>query len=479
MSTSHRYLCIHGHFYQPPREDPFTHAMPSEIGAGPYHDFNEKITYECYRPNAVEQNFEHINFNIGPTLASWMARYARDVYSTIVEADRLYAARFGIGNAIAQAYNHTILPLATTRDKRTQIIWGITDFKRRYGRMPLGMWCGETAIDLETLSLMAEEGIQFTILAPWQAAYGVDNTEPYWVNLPNGRRIAAFFYNGPVSGDVSFNDGVTLNADAFAAGYLPNYLNWDKDHRREDQLLLVSTDGELYGHHKPFRDLFLRHLVQHSAPAFGYEVVTLGRYLELRPPRYDVKIYAPSAWSCAHGVARWSDGCNCTEGDPSWKPALLHALRRLARHIDQIFEEYTASTLADPWEARDHFIEWRNGWIASDVFWAQYGHKGHKPGKESLAVRTWHLLEAQYCTQASFTSCGWFFEDLDRIEPRIVLNYARCAISHIWQALHINLQQEFLQDLASARSWRSHLSGEQIYLQLPAVPNRDLLPLTA
>ncbi len=450
--------------------------MPSEVGAGPYHDFNEKITHECYRPNAEIGNFNAINFNIGPTLASWMARYARDVYTMILDADHAYQEQWGVGNAMAQAYNHTILPLANTRDKRTQIIWGIQDFQHRYGRMPLGMWCGETAIDLETLTLMEEQGITFTILAPWQAAHGIDPSEPYWVNLPNGRRIAAFFYNGPVSGDVSFNDGVTNNADAFVAAYLPNYLNWEKVHRNEDQLLVVSTDGELYGHHKPFRDLFLSHLVQHSAPAFGFEIVTLGRYLQMHPPRYDVEINAPSAWSCAHGVARWSTGCDCTEGDASWKPAMLQAIRQLAARVDQLFEEHSSPALADPWAARDHYIEWRNGWISSASFWSRFGRNNRKPARESQAVRAWHLLEAEYCMQAAYTSCGWFFEDLDRIEPRIDLNSGRCAISHIWQALHINLQSNFLTDLEAARSWRSHLTGAQIYRRLPPVPQPDLLP---
>ena len=476
MSTSHRYLCIHGHFYQPPREDPFTHVMPSEIGAGPYHDFNEKITHECYRPNMQAHNFEAISFNIGPTLASWMARQARDVYTGIVEADKSYTRRFGTGNAIAQAYNHTILPLASRRDKQTQIIWGISDFQHRYGRFPAGMWCGETAIDMETLSLLEAQGLRYTILAPWQAAQGVDVTEPYWVKLPNGNRFAVFFYQGPISGDVSFNDSVTTNADAFAAAYLPNFLNWEKANRGDDQILTISTDGELYGHHKPFRDLFLAHLVRHSAPAFGYEVITPERFLDLRPPRHDVLINAPSAWSCAHGVARWSTGCDCTDGDHAWKPIMLQAIRNLAHNIDQHFEHQGSLTLADPWEARDHFLEWRNGWISSQAFWSSYGRNGRKPGKESLAVRTWHLLEAEYCMQAAYTSCGWFFEDLDRIEPRIDLNSARCAISHIWQALHIDLQQGFLQDLENAHAWRSRLTGPEIYQQLPRVPSPDLLP---
>ena len=474
----HRHLCLHGHFYQPPRENPFTHLVPDEMGAGPYRNFNEKITTECYRPNAEIGNFERISFDFGPTLAAWLARYAQDVYLRIIEADQIHRARHGVGNAIAHAYNHTILPLANHRDKQTQIAWGITDFRYRFGTAPQGMWLAETGVDMETLELLADQGIEFTVLAPWQSAHGVDTTEPYWVDLRDGRRMVVFFYNGPISGDVSFNSDISANADHFAGPYLSQFVHWDKDQRNEDQLLLVATDGELYGHHKPFRDLFLSHLTQHSAPAFGYEVTSLPRYLRDHPPTYTTELNVPSAWSCAHGVARWSDGCNCTDGDSSWKPLLLAALRKLAAQVDTLFERHASATLTDPWEARNHFIEWRNGWVTPAAFWAQHGRHGRKPGKEALAVRTWHLLEAEYCLQASFTSCGWFFEDLDRIEPRIDINYARCAISHIWQALRVDLQTDFLADLALAQSWRRTIAGDFIYRTLPPVAADALPPLT-
>jgi hypothetical protein len=471
----HRHLCLHGHFYQPPREDPFTHLVPDEPGAGPYRNFNEKITVECYRPNAEIGNFGRISFDFGPTLAAWVARYAQDVYLRIIESDQIHRERFGVGNAIAHAYNHTILPLATRRDKATQIAWGISDYRHRFGADPEGMWLAETAVDMETLDLLAEQGIQFTVLAPWQSAHGIDTTEPYWVDLPSGRRIIVFFYHGQMSGDVSFNDDVTSNADAFAAPYLSRHVNWEKEHRGEDQLLLIATDGELYGHHKPFRDLFLAHLSQHSAQAFGYEVTSLPRYLRDHPPTRTAEINAPSAWSCAHGVARWRAGCDCTEGDASWKAPFYDALRHLSDRVDVLFERHAAATLSDPWAARDHFIEWRNGWTTPGAFWAQHGRFGRKPGKEHLAARTWHLLEAEYCMQASFTSCGWFFEDLDRIEPRNDINYARCAISHIWRALRVDLQSDFVRDLARSQSWRRPISGDMIYRALPPVAP-DFLP---
>lgn len=472
----HRQLCVHGHFYQPPREDPFTHLVPDESGASPYHNFNEKITTECYRANAEVGNFETMSFDMGPTLAMWLARHAPDVYLRIIESDRLYRKRYGIGNALAHAYNHTILPLANSRDKRTQIIWGLTDFRHRFGHAPQGMWLAETAVDMEALEILAEQGIEFTVLAPWQAAEGIDTTEPYWVNLSSGRRIAVFFYNGPLSGDVSFRDDATANADAFIAGWLPGQVNWEKEQRGEDQLVVIATDGELYGHHKPFRDRFLTHLMRHSAPAFGYEMMTLGRYLRMHPPTRSVQLHVPSAWSCFHGVARWSTGCDCTEGDSSWKPALRHAIDQLATRVNTLFEQKAAATLRDPWAARDGYLAWRNGWMTADAFWAQHGRNGRKPRREALAVRTWHMLEAQYCLQAAYTSCGWFFEDLDRIEPRNDINEARCAISHMWQALHVDLQRDFVADLAAAHSWRTPMTGAMIYQQLPLPPNADLLP---
>jgi alpha-amylase/alpha-mannosidase (GH57 family) len=217
-----RALCIHGHFYQPPREDPLTGAVPEEIGAAPYRNWNERIHAECYRANAELGNFERISFNVGPTLFDWMAQHDPDTSRKIVEQDRANVRQFGVGNAIAQAYNHAIMPLATSADKRTQVAWGIADFTHRFGRKPQGMWLPETAVDIETLTIMAEQGITFTLLAPWQAdAESIDPTEPYLVRLPGGRSIAVFFYHQGLSGRVSFDPALTSNADAFAFHDLP------------------------------------------------------------------------------------------------------------------------------------------------------------------------------------------------------------------------------------------------------------------
>jgi len=469
------YLCLYGHFYQPPREDPFSGELPVEPGATPFANHNEKITSECYRPNAKAGNFEAISYDLGPTLASWLENAHPDIYQQIIDADRQHMLRYGVGNALAQAYNHTILPLATSRDKLTQIVWGLRDFRQRYGHDAHGMWLAETAMDLESLDLLAQCGITYTVLAPWQAATPIDPTEPYIVPLFDGRSITVFFYNAPLSGGVSFDWTTTSNADLFAADYLPGHLVQSKRAAEEAQLILIATDGELYGHHKPWRDKFLTHLISRGAPSYGFEVCTLERYVLMHPATKEVQLHAPSAWSCGHGVARWDTGCECTEGDSSWKGALRHALNQLAERGDQLFEQYGGETLSDPWAARNGYLALRNGWETAENFWVQYGKHQRPPGDAQLTQRTLLLLEAQYYQQYSFTSCGFFFEDLDRIEPRNAIAFARRAISLTWQALGIDLQQSFVDDLRAAKSWRTHLTGADLYCQLPVV-RRNLLP---
>ncbi len=465
------YLCLHGHFYQPPREDPFTGQIPIESTATPYANWNEKITAECYKPNAEAGNFDVINFDLGPTLASWLEEAHPDVYARIIEADRKHVQRYGVGNAMAQAYNHTILPLASSRDKRTQILWGLSDFRRRYGREATGMWLAETAVDMETLDLLAQFGITYTVLAPWQAAEPVDTTEPYILPLRDGRSMTIFFFNAPLSGGVSFDWNTTSNADLFAASYLPRHLEQGKRDAGKSQLILIATDGELYGHHKPWRDKFLTHLVTTGAPAYGFEICTLEQYMRLHPATKEVTLRLPSAWSCGHGVARWDTGCECTEGDSSWKGELNRALHNLAKRGDQLFEQYAGEALRDPWAARDDFLPVLNGWEPVDKFWARHGKTDHP----LLIQRALLLLEAQYYQQCSFTSCGFFFEDLDRIEPRNDIAFARRSISLAWQAINVDLQTDFINDLRTVHSWRTPgLTGADVYRQLPIVRPEQL-----
>jgi hypothetical protein len=470
------YLCLHGHFYQPPRENPFTNQILPEPAATPFANFNEKITSECYAPNAEAGNFDALNFDLGPTLATWLEQAHPAVLQRIIEADRRHVARYGVGNAMAQAYNHTILPLATTRDKHTQVAWGLSDFRQRYGRAATGMWLAETAVDLESLDIMAQHGIAYTVLAPWQAATPIDPSEPYRVRLFDGRSITVFFYNAPLSGGVSFDWNTTSNADLFAGNYLPDQLVQSKREAGQPQLILIATDGELYGHHRPWRDKFLSHLINIGAPASGFKVCTLEHYLSMYPATQEVELRLPSAWSCSHGIARWDHGCECTEGDSSWKGTLRHALNNLAARGDQLFEQYAAETLADPWAARDAYLPVRNGWESAESFWQQFG-KNSEPPAEHLGWRTMQLLEAQYYQQYSFTSCGFFFEDLDRIEPRNDIGFARRAISLYWLALGVDLQQDFVRDLRAPKSWHTSLRGDELYRQLPVVEKRLLPPL--
>ncbi|MBV8822306.1 MAG: DUF3536 domain-containing protein [Ktedonobacteraceae bacterium] len=471
------YLCLHGHFYQPPREEPFSAAIPHEPGATPYPNFNEKITAECYRPNAMAGNFDAISFDLGPTLASWLEQAHPDVYRRIIAADQIHMLRYGVGNALAQAYNHTILPLATPRDKLTQIRWGLSDFRHRYDRDAHGMWLAETAVDIETLDLLAQCGVTYVVLAPWQTATPIDPTEPYIIPLYSGRSITAFFYNAPLSGGVSFDWDTTNDANVFAASYLPDHLVHDKRVAGQAQLLLIATDGELYGHHKPWRDKFLTHLVRHGAPNYGFEVCTLERYMIMHPPTKEARLRVPSAWSCAHGIARWDIGCECTEGDSSWKSTLRQALTNLARRGDALFEKYTRRFLRDPWAARDDYLSLRNGWQSPKSFWARHGRYGRQPLNKQVGRRVLLLLEAQYYQQYSFTSCGFFFEDLDRIEPRNNIAFARRAISLTWQALGVDLQRDFLNDLQATKSSRTGVSGADLYRQLPVVEHKLLPPL--
>ena len=335
------------------------------------------------------------------------------------------------------------------------------------------MWLAETAVDLETLDVLAQYGITYTVLAPWQAASSIDPSEPYRVRLFNGRSITVFFYNAPLSGGVSFDWNTTSNADLFAANYLPDQLQGSKREAGQPQLILIATDGELYGHHRPWRDKFLSHLINIGAPAYGFEICTLERYMQLYPATREVELRLPSAWSCNHGIARWDGGCDCTEGDSSWKGALRLALNNLARRGDLLFEEYASKLLTDPWAARDAYLPVRNGWEPVESFWTRFGKE--QPADEFLAQHTLQLLEAQYYQQYSFTSCGFFFEDLDRIEPRNDIAFARRAISLYWQALGVDLQVDFLRDLRAAKSWRTLLTGADMYRQLPAVA-ADLLP---
>lgn len=448
------YLAVHGHFYQPPREDPFTGRLPHEPGAEPYRNFNEKIAAECYGPNAELGNFSRISFDLGPTLASWLERYTPNTYASIVQQERAYLERYGHTNALAQVYSHAIMPLATAHEKRIQVAWGIADFRHRFGHAPEGMWLAETAADTATLGTLLDHGVRFTILAPWQAREAVDPSEPYWVRLADGRRIAAFFYNGELSGRVSFDASFTTNADIFGLQDLPRHVNRERFTRGEPQLILIATDGELYGHHQVYRDKFLAHLLDVSAVSRGFEVTTLGRYLAIRPPRREVRLAEATSWSCHHGVERWRGICECTDGTGEWKWHLRQALTLLAARIDTLYEQAARNLLSDPWTAEEEYIWVRLGAATRDDFWARHARRPRLGRRRAFA-----LLEAQYYRHLMFASCAWFFEDLDRIEPRNAIGYGLRALREAERVHKVDLLSAYASDLRSARSWRTGRTG--------------------
>jgi hypothetical protein len=454
--TGDRYLTVHGHFYQPPREDPWTGKIPHEAGAEPYNNFNEKIAEECYRPNAAVGNLDVMSFNFGPTLLRWLESYAQDTYRRIIGADLWNIDSFGLGNGIAQAYNHAILPLATRRDKRTQVAWGIADFRHRFGRHPQGMWLPEMAVDYETLKVLAESGIQFTLLCPSQCTGEPDTTHPHWIRLDGGQRVVVFFRNPDLSNTISFRPHATENATSFADGYLAQALAGGN----EAPLLLLALDGETFGHHQPLRQYFLQALLYVEAPRLGYAVGSLPRYLWDHPPRDEVSLRENTSWSCGHGLDRWSKGCACTPGESEWKGTLRRALDQLAEDLDGLYEEAFHRRSLDPWIVRDRYIEVILGQVKAADFLRQWAGGGLTQEEEGQLL---DLLAVQPSRQAMFTSCGWFFEDLDRLETRYVLSHAARAITLSARATGVSLMDAFRRSLAPARSWMTDQTGDEIF----------------
>jgi hypothetical protein len=454
-------FCIHGHFYQPPREDPITGIIPAEPGASPYKNWNERIHAECYQPNAQLGNFEHLSFNVGPTLFSWMASHDPVTYRQILAQDHANIIRHGVGNAMAQAYNHTILPLASASDKVIQVAWGIADFKHRFGRNPQGMWLPETAVDWETLEVLAHYGIQFTILAPWQAeTEELDPTEPYRVALPNGHSIVVFFYQQELSADISFNSGATADADQFALYSLLNSYNREKERIGEPQLLLLASDGELYGHHKPFRERFLAHLLDGASAEAGLTSTFPALWLKSNPPRRTTKVRDDTSWSCHHGVLRWKDSCACTSMDANWKAKLRRALDRLAAALDAVYFEAVYPYVSKPRVLRERYIQVILGEVTAEQL--INGMAGRTLTSEQI-LRISLLLESQKERQRMFTSCGWFFDDFDRIEPRNNLAYAAQAVRLVRIATGEDLAPHFVADLQKVTSPRTGLRADQVF----------------
>ncbi len=461
------YLSVHGHFYQPPRENPFTELIPQEVGAEPFHDWNERISFECYEPMAALDNFDRMSFNVGPTLASWLEKARPNAYERILESDRKNINENGVGNAIAQAYNHTILPLANRRDKITQIKWGLADFKHRFGRDSEGLWLAECTVDLETLDALTECGVKFVILAEWQALRReVDTSQPYIVRTPNGRSIIVFFFNGALSW--SIHNATLTDADVFARYSLPLTVSRPKNTRQEDQFVLSATDGEYYGHHLKGRAHFLNDLLYKYASAYGWKIGYPGLYLRDHAPLDEMRIAERTAWSCFHGLARWESRCQCEREDfeaatPEWKGPLRRALDHLAAQLDTAYEQGVAGLLSDPWATRNRYSEVLLGTITPTEFVRREIGREVEPAEISRVEK---LLRAQFMGQWMYTSCGWFFEDLSRIEPKNDIAYAARAIDYIKQAGGPDLESAFLADLSEAQSWRVGKNGAQLYEEI-------------
>lgn len=454
-----RYLCIHAHFYQPPREDPFTGIIPTESGAEPYPNWNERIHAECYQPNAELGNFGRISFNIGPTLLEWMHEAHPTTCQAIFAQDQGVVQKYGAGSAMAQAYNHTILPLATRADKVTQVYWGMVEFEKRFGRKPLGMWLPETAVDIETLTVLSELGIQYTILAPWQVeASPPELSEAYQVALPNHKTMAVFFFHQGLSTGISFEPSLTHNADLFAKELMHNYPSL-KGSKGQAQLLVIASDGELYGHHQKFRDHFLAHLVNGASAHQGVEITFPAVWLKDHPPRQAIQIRENTSWSCLHGVVRWMGQCDCTPGDGRWKIYFRQALNRMAAELDLIYADLVWPLGMDPWKLRNAYIEVILGLTSAEALIRRMFFKSLTTEQvRRIAL----LLQAQYERQKMFTSCGWYHDDFARIEPRNNLAYAARAIWLVRQATGIELAAQLTNDLRFVVSHRTGLRGDTV-----------------
>src|SRR5215831_4743208 len=500
------YICIHNHFYQPPRENPWLEAIEQQDSAYPYHDWNERVTAQCYAPNAaarvldgetritdIVNNYCLISFDFGPTLLSWLEVSAPQVYRSILEADRESRERFsGHGSALGQAYNHIIMPLANTRDKRTQVIWGIRDFEHRFGRKPEGMWLPETAVDLESLEILAEQGIKFTILAPRQAKRvrkigsrnwrdisndRIDPTMVYRLRLPSRRSINLFFYDGPISRAVAF-EGLLDNGERFAQRLLGAF----SEERTWPELVHIASDGETYGHHHLRGEMALIYALEYIISKQLADITNYSEYLERHPPTHEVEIFENSSWSCVHGVERWRANCGCNAGHPgsqNWRGPLRVALDWLRDTLAPRFEERAREFLKDPWAARDDYISVVLDRSAKNLA-AFLSRHATRDLAEPERVITLKLLEMQRHLMLMYTSCGWFFDELSGLETVQVIQYACRAVQLSQEVLGNHVESDFLEALSRAKSnIPEHQDGALIYLKFARTAAVDLEKLAA
>ena len=503
-----RYVCVHGHFYQPPRENPSLEAIELQDSAYPYHDWNERITEECYAPNAVSRlldsqqrimkltnNYSTMSFNFGPTLLSWLQANSPSVYQAILEADRISRQTFsGHGSALAQAYNHVIMPLANYRDKVTQVRWGIKDFEHRFGRRPKGMWLPETAVDTETLGVLAAHGIKFTILAPrqarrvrqrgarsWKDVSGgrIDPSRAYLCRLPSRQSINLFFYDGPISQAVAF-EGVLNDGGRFAERLLSGF----SAERSWPQLVHIATDGESYGHHHRHGEMALTYALHHIQSNELAELTNYAQYLQRHPPDHFVEVFDNTSWSCVHGVERWRSNCGCNSGghgewNQEWRAPLRAALDWLRDTVAGRYVEKAASLLKDPWEARDQYIEVILDRSPKNVdrFFSEHASRPLDDREKITALK---LLELQRHALLMYTSCGWFFDEISGIETVQVIHYAGRVVQLAQELFGGPIESDLLERLKSAKSnIPEHGDGAQIYEKWVRPANVDMTKLAA
>lgn len=488
-----KYVCIHGHFYQPPRESAWLEVIELQESAAPFHDWNERINFECYARNTaaringerdairkIVNNYAQMSFNFGPTLLSWLETADPTTYHAILDADRQSWSRFGgHGNALAQAYNHTILPLANERDKVTQVKWGIADFRQRFGRKPEGMWLPEAAVDTPTLEVLAAHGIQFTVLAPRQAKAfrkigtaewtplpheNVDTRRAYACNLPSGKSINLFFYDGNIAKDVAFQG--LLNSGAAFGQRMASVFDDDE----VPQFSHIATDGESYGHHHEWGEMALAFCLDFVENKTTAKLTNYGQFLEMHPPIYEVQIHENSSWSCAHGVERWRSDCGCNTGgeahwNQAWRGPLRVALDWLRDELTSEFELSANQWLKDIWEARNAYISiiLNRSQDNVDAFIKRHAKRElHKEERINLL----RLLEIQRQCQLMYTSCAWFFSEVSGIETSQVLQYALRATYHHYNATGVSLAPQFLERLERVPSNRYQNAAESFQVNV-------------
>ncbi len=488
------FLAIHGHFYQPPRENPWLEAVELQPSALPCHDWNERVNNECYAPNSVSKvvnnknevmsivnNYEYMSFNFGPTLLSWMEEFAPTAYERIIKADiKSVEDHNGHGNAIAQVYNHMIMPLANELDKQTQVKWGIKDFEYRFGRKPEGMWLAETAVDDDTLRVLEENGIKFTILSPFQAkcvkkidennwqdvSWG--NIDParsyrYYIKSAPGKFIDLFFYDGAISKSVAFDELLT-DGNKFLKR-LQDGISYDRNY---PQLVNIATDGESYGHHTKFGDMALAFVMAMKVKDSGFTVTNYAEYLDKYRSDWQVQIKDVSSWSCSHGVGRWCEDCGCSTGghagwNQKWRRPLRDAMDYLRDSVTPLFKEYGQKYFKDFLSARYNYIDVILDRSITNV--RQFQQEYFLPDlSEEDKVNAMKLLEMQRQAMLMYTSCGWFFCEISGIETVQIMKYAARVIQLAQDFTDNDFETKYLEILSAAQSnYKEIGNGKDIY----------------